>query len=411
MSSIVSRRPPFSVSTSQEKDFFWMSIRLGTSRTLSRRAKLRRVRGASTAAKTATPQGDRGRQERGRGCCRGNQKARPAKIAQGEPDPCEGRSALTDPVRHGPYVAGQHHFGRLRLSADWGGSVARGSSAAGGQRAPDEGFACQALAPRAPASCRRELGRVPSATLDLLDLHPGAGLLEFRLELVGLLAVDALLDGLGRLVDERLGLLEAEAGRRADDLDDLDLLVAGAGEDHVERGLLLGLRAVAVGAGGSRAGRGGGGDRRRRDAELLLERLDALGELEHGDRLQLVDPLLGAAGHGYSFSLSVSPAESSSAGAVSGAGSGSGPGSEGSDAGPASGSSGGEASAAGAASAVSAAISGVSPARRVAPSATLEPTRPCSAICESWRASPPIRPFRLDARPVSGDATMPTRRP
>src|SRR4051795_412230 len=106
MSSIVSRRPPFSVSTSQAKDFFWISMRLGTSRTLSRRAKLRRVRGASTAAKTATPQGDRGRQERGRGCCRGNQKARPAKIAQGEPDPCEGRSALTDPVRL-PLVCGE----------------------------------------------------------------------------------------------------------------------------------------------------------------------------------------------------------------------------------------------------------------------------------------------------------------
>src|SRR3954469_6465888 len=55
MSSIVSRKPPLSVSTNQAKDFFWMSMRLGTSRTLSRRAKLRRVRGASTEAKTATP--------------------------------------------------------------------------------------------------------------------------------------------------------------------------------------------------------------------------------------------------------------------------------------------------------------------------------------------------------------------
>ena len=39
------------------------------------------------------------------------------------------------------------------------------------------------------------------------------------------------------------------------------------------------------------------------------------------------------------------------------------------------------------------------------------PTRPCSAIWPSWRASPPIRPPRLVTRPVSGDATMPTRRP
>src|SRR3954469_23835631 len=81
---------------------------------------------------------------------------------------------------------------------------------------------------------------------ELLDLDGGAGLLELALELVGLLALDALLDGLRGLVDERLGLLEAQAGGRADDLDDLDLLVAGAGQDDVDRGrdLLLGAAAV-----------------------------------------------------------------------------------------------------------------------------------------------------------------------
>src|SRR3954465_11815844 len=44
---------------------------------------------------------------------------------------------------------------------------------------------------------------------------------------------------------------------------------------------------------GAPGARGGGrrGDRRRRDAELLLERLDALGQLEHRDALQLFDPL------------------------------------------------------------------------------------------------------------------------
>ena len=57
------------------------------------------------------------------------------------------------------------------------------------------------------------------------------------------------------------------------------------------------LGAVAAAAA---AGRGRRGDGRRGDAELLLERLDALGELEHGDRLELVDPLLGAGGHGSS---------------------------------------------------------------------------------------------------------------
>src|SRR3712207_606693 len=72
MSSIVSRRPPLSVSTSQENDFFWMSMRFGTSRTLSSRAKLRRVRGASTEAKTATPLGGRGGGGKVRGSCPGH---------------------------------------------------------------------------------------------------------------------------------------------------------------------------------------------------------------------------------------------------------------------------------------------------------------------------------------------------
>src|SRR4029078_1361264 len=48
---------------------------------------------------------------------------------------------------------------------------------------------------------------------------------------------------------------------------------------------------------GARARRRGGRHGGRRHAALLLERLDALGELEHGDRLELVDPLLGAGGH------------------------------------------------------------------------------------------------------------------
>ena len=49
---------------------------------------------------------------------------------------------------------------------------------------------------------------------------------------------------------------------------------------------------AAAAAGGSRSR-----DGRRGDAELLLERLDALGELEHGDRLELFDPILGAGRH------------------------------------------------------------------------------------------------------------------
>src|SRR5919198_6121466 len=45
MSSIVSRRPSF---RNQSKEAFWMSIRLGRSRTCFRREKLLRARGAAT---------------------------------------------------------------------------------------------------------------------------------------------------------------------------------------------------------------------------------------------------------------------------------------------------------------------------------------------------------------------------
>ena len=53
------------------------------------------------------------------------------------------------------------------------------------------------------------------------------------------------LTGCGSAVDEVLRLLQAEAGDRADDLDHLDLLLARAGEDDVERGLLLDRSAAA----------------------------------------------------------------------------------------------------------------------------------------------------------------------
>src|SRR3954468_8634668 len=125
MSSIVSRRPPFSVSTSQANDFFWMSIRLGTSRTLSSRANERRVRGASMEAKTATPLGLASGQRASAlraNLPRGTEgaKVRPTRIAQGGSYPCEGQSALTDPVRPGLRMWRRGRYGRLRLSADFG---------------------------------------------------------------------------------------------------------------------------------------------------------------------------------------------------------------------------------------------------------------------------------------------------
>src|SRR5215213_8533856 len=116
-------------------------------------------------------------------------------------------------------------------------------------------------------------------TTALLQLDAAAGLLELALEALALVAIHALADRLGCLVHERLGLLETQAGGGADDLDHLDLLVARGGQHDVDRaGLLLDGRAVA----GARAGRSRGGNRRGGHAELLLERLDQLGQLEDG---------------------------------------------------------------------------------------------------------------------------------
>src|SRR5215213_8839117 len=131
----------------------------------------------------------------------------------------------------------------------------------------------------------------------LLQLDARAGLLELALQLLALLAVEALLDGLRSLVHERLRLLEAEAGGGADDLDHLDLLLAGAGQDDVDGRRLL-LRGGAVS--GARGGRRRGGDRRGGHAELLLERLDQLGQLEYRHLLDLIDQLC-SSGHGPSL--------------------------------------------------------------------------------------------------------------
>src|SRR5659263_305267 len=93
------------------------------------------------------------------------------------------------------------------------------------------------LCPLAGLLCGEGLRRVGL----LLDLDDRAGLLELLLDVLGLVLGHALLHRVGSLVDQVLGLLEAQAGQRADDLDHLDLLVADTGQDDIELGLLLDL--------------------------------------------------------------------------------------------------------------------------------------------------------------------------
>ena len=68
----------------------------------------------------------------------------------------------------------------------------------------------------------------------------------------------------------------------ADDLDDLDLLSGvETGQDHVELGLLLGSGSSSAGSG---SGHGGGGH-----AELFLQSVDQLGQLQNGQALDFFD--------------------------------------------------------------------------------------------------------------------------
>src|SRR3954453_11934361 len=115
MSSIVSRNPPPSGSTSQANDFFWISIRFGTSTDWERRANVRRVRGASTEAKTATPPGDRRGAGEGRERCQRHTRG-PAKIAQGQTPRARALDSHGPRPARLPYVA-RGAVGRLRLSA------------------------------------------------------------------------------------------------------------------------------------------------------------------------------------------------------------------------------------------------------------------------------------------------------
>ena len=98
----------------------------------------------------------------------------------------------------------------------------------------------------------RDGGLRPPRTL--LDVDLGALLLERGLDLLGLVRGDPFLDRLGGRVDEVLGLLEAQAGQLADDLDDGDLVGSDLGEDGRELGLLLdGRRLAGAAAAGAAA--------------------------------------------------------------------------------------------------------------------------------------------------------------
>src|SRR5579875_425668 len=145
----------------------------------------------------------------------------------------------------------------------------------------------------APLSGSRAAAREPAFGLNSprsLELNLGAHLFERGLDLGRLLLGDAFLDRLRRALDQILGLLQAETGNGANLFDDLDLLLAGAGEHDRKLGLLFRRRRRAAGRGrGARRHRDRGS---RRDSPFLFQHLGQVRRLEDGQAGQFVNDLL-----------------------------------------------------------------------------------------------------------------------
>src|SRR3954470_22413434 len=162
---------------------------------------------------------------------------------------------------------------------------------------PGRGYAPGPAPRKENGPCRGGAYPAVSAGRVSLDGDGGAGALESGLGLLGGVLGDLLQDGLGRVVDQVLGLLEAERGQAAHLLDDLDLLVAGSLEDDVELVLLSSLLGATAAATGGRGGRDGHGSSSG-DVERLLELLHEVGQLEEGHLLERVEQVsAGNLGH------------------------------------------------------------------------------------------------------------------
>ena len=209
ISSNSSRRP---FSMNQRKDSSWSSMRFGTSNVTRPVADLGDP-GVATAAGGRGGKGGRLSGQHESGSLTEWEEGGTAALTEGED------TAIASTCQTG------HGNERCRR---------RPSPRSGDARAAGATGRCRLLRVRPFADVRSRWRRgrsprpprVPADTIDLLDLDLGALLFEGRLDLLGLVLGDALLDGLRRRVDEVLGLLEAEPGELADDLDDRDL-VAG----------------------------------------------------------------------------------------------------------------------------------------------------------------------------------------
>ena len=266
MSAIVSLSPSL---RNHSHDFFWMSMRLGSGRGWSSLANDVRTRGACGSFKRVSsvycgPGKKSTPHQRNRGMAAGN--ARPKNLPQHEAQ-CKQQIPAAAPSAC-PRMGGvKRPEGRSAASGPGHERKGRGASAA----------------PR-PFRVSRTV-----EALYLISTVAPASSSCFLASSASSLVTPSLI-AFGSALDDVLGLLEAKTGERAHDLDDLDLLVAEGGEHDVE------LRSAP------RPGR----RRRRRqpeprpwrpgrrgaDAELFLERLDHLAELEHGHALDGLDQLV-----------------------------------------------------------------------------------------------------------------------
>src|SRR4051794_37552401 len=167
---------------------------------------------------------------------------------------------------------------------------------------------------RSPRHCMQP----PDAEPRLLDLDRTAGVLELLLDVLGLVLGDAFLDVLRRAVDEVLRFLETQAGELTNDLDHLDLLVAGALEDDGPFVLLLGRSRRR--AGSCRTGHRRHHRSRRAHAELALELLHERRRVEQRHVLDVVLDLIARDFGHYSAPPSLDGVDSAAAACVSAAG-------------------------------------------------------------------------------------------
>ena len=113
----------------------------------------------------------------------------------------------------------------------------------------------------------------------LLKLNFSTSLLKLSLDRLGLFLGDTLLNGLGSTVDESLRITQRQAGDILNDLDNLELGLAGGLQDHVESRFLGNSSLACAGSRGwlfllKRPGSGsvnGNSGSSRLNAILLLE--------------------------------------------------------------------------------------------------------------------------------------------